>query len=183
LACGSELSDRLDKLVLASSMVPFELPGVARTFDPARRFGYWMIGNVPGQSRWVAWLQARAVRREPAALLERISSKMSQRDRDLLEGSDGFEPLMAHLVEAYRQGSAGVAHEMKLIARPWGIRIDAIGVAVDLFHGELDRNVPVGAARLLSDAIPHCRPTVFSGEGHLGSPGSLESIVAALAAD
>jgi pimeloyl-ACP methyl ester carboxylesterase len=180
LACGFALADRLEHVVLANTMVPLELPGVPECFDPSRRFGYWLVGHVPGQARWVAWLQQRALVSEPEALLERVSSGMSSTDRQAVGDPAASSRLTAHLAEAYRQGSAGVAHELQLLSRPWGFALGAISTGVSLIHGELDANVPVAAARIVATALPRCRATFLPGEGHLSGPVAQEAIVAAL---
>ncbi len=181
LACAHAYPRRLDKVVVVSSMVPLDLPGVASSFDLTRRFGYWLVGRAPGQARWVAWLQARAARRDAESLLESISSAMSEADRALMARRDARLAPLSHIAEAYRRGSAGVAHELQLVARPWGFRMADVAAPVRLFHGELDRNVPVEAARLMARALPECRATFFPNEGHLSGPEVQEKVMAALA--
>jgi hypothetical protein len=53
---------------------------------------------------------------------------------------------------------------------------------VFLWHGELDRNVPVVAGRHLASAIPNCRATFYPQDAHLSVPfNHLEEIFRVLA--
>lgn len=64
---------------------------------------------------------------------------------------------------------AGAA-EARLYRRSWSIRLEDIGVPVDLWHGELDENVPISVGRYLADALPACRTRFLEDEGHLTLP-------------
>ena len=65
------------------------------------------------------------------------------------------------------RGPPGPAEDIGLIARPWGFNLQAVKVPVLLWHGELNRNVPVVAGRYLANALPHCRAMFYPEEAHL----------------
>jgi pimeloyl-ACP methyl ester carboxylesterase len=75
-----------------------------------------------------------------------------------------LEPTIA---EAFRKGGKGQARELRLLARPWGFRLEDIRVPVRLWHGERDPNSPVAMARHVAAMIPDCRATYYPDEGHL----------------
>jgi pimeloyl-ACP methyl ester carboxylesterase len=96
------------------------------------------------------------------------------------EVSGGF---MACFEEACRQGPAGPAEDVSLIARPWGFDLAVVKVPVLLWHGDQDRNVPVVAGRYLASAFPNCRATFYANDAHLSVPlNHQEEIFRALAA-
>ena len=50
---------------------------------------------------------------------------------------------------------------------PWGFPIEQTTFEnIFLWHGERDRVIPVRPARLLAQALPHCRATYYPDEGH-----------------
>jgi pimeloyl-ACP methyl ester carboxylesterase len=49
----------------------------------------------------------------------------------------------------------------------WAPDPSAMRVPTLLWHGELDRDVPVVAGRHLASAIPNCRATFYPHEAHL----------------
>jgi pimeloyl-ACP methyl ester carboxylesterase len=56
--------------------------------------------------------------------------------------------------------------EARLFANPWGGWLPDLSIPVHLFHGEMDRIVPVGIARRLEHAIPDCRARYYPADGH-----------------
>lgn len=56
--------------------------------------------------------------------------------------------------EAFKQGSAGLAWELRLLARDWGFRVEEIRVPVSLWYGERDRVCPPVIGRDLAARIP-----------------------------
>lgn len=54
-----------------------------------------------------------------------------------------------------------------LFASPWGFRLEDIEMPVHLWHGELDAMVLPAMGRSLTSAIPNCKATFVSTEGHL----------------
>jgi pimeloyl-ACP methyl ester carboxylesterase len=56
--------------------------------------------------------------------------------------------------EAFRQGSRGLAWELRLLGRDWGFRLDEIRVPVSLWYGEHDRVCPPQIGRDLAARIP-----------------------------
>jgi pimeloyl-ACP methyl ester carboxylesterase len=57
-------------------------------------------------------------------------------------------------IEAFRQGSRGLARELRLIGRDWGFRPEEIRVPVSLWYGERDRVCPPAIGRDLAARIP-----------------------------
>jgi pimeloyl-ACP methyl ester carboxylesterase len=68
-----------------------------------------------------------------------------------------------------------------LFARDWGFRLQDIAVPVHLWHGDADRNVPIGHARLLAERIPGAVFHECPGEGHLLYVVHLEEILRTVA--
>jgi pimeloyl-ACP methyl ester carboxylesterase len=63
-------------------------------------------------------------------------------------------------LEAFAQGSRGLAWELHALARPWGFRPEEIRVPVSLWYGERDRLCPLPIGRDLAARIPGARLTV-----------------------
>ena len=63
-------------------------------------------------------------------------------------------------VEAFRQGSRGLAWELHMLARPWGFRPEDIRVPVSLWYGDYDRVCPIPIGRDFAARIPGARLTI-----------------------
>jgi pimeloyl-ACP methyl ester carboxylesterase len=84
--------------------------------------------------------------------------------------SDAGRRLTAQTAEAGRQGYRHAVDEIAILGRLWGFDLDAIDIPVGIWHGGLDRTVPVGSAEYMSETIPDARLTVHDSVGHLSLP-------------
>jgi pimeloyl-ACP methyl ester carboxylesterase len=84
-------------------------------------------------------------------------------------------------MEDYRRFSStsarAAAQDFHLFATDWGFRLEDITAPVDIWHGDLDRNVPFSHGRLQADRIPGARMHECPGEGHLLVVDHLEEIL------
>lgn len=66
-----------------------------------------------------------------------------------------------------REGDAGWLGDLHALTSPWGFDPGSVVVPVDLWHGSLDRMVPVAHARWLAEHLPTARPHLRNHHGHL----------------
>jgi pimeloyl-ACP methyl ester carboxylesterase len=91
----------------------------------------------------------------------------SRLDAKFVEKAELKDIFMEDIRESFRQVTKGQAYEMRLYARPWGFRLEDINFDnVYLWHGELDKNVPVSMGRAVAEAIPKCQARLYPNEGH-----------------
>jgi pimeloyl-ACP methyl ester carboxylesterase len=107
------------------------------------------------------------LRHQYPALLESIGRWLPPADRELIAIEEVAETLRVSALEAFRQGAAGVAADAATFAADWGFRLGDVTVPVQLWHGERDRMVPVGAARHNAALLPYASLLSFSDDGHL----------------
>jgi pimeloyl-ACP methyl ester carboxylesterase len=74
--------------------------------------------------------------------------------------------MIANASEMYRQGTGGVYDEALCLARPFGFPIGGVTVPVRIWHGALDKVVPVGMGRYLARNITDAVATFYPHEGH-----------------
>ncbi|PKO05454.1 MAG: hypothetical protein CVU41_12550 [Chloroflexi bacterium HGW-Chloroflexi-3] len=87
-------------------------------------------------------------------------------DKAILYNQKTLELFVRSIREGFRSGSKGVAQDDILINKGWGFDLSKIIPRIDIWHGEKDVNVPIGAARYLRDTLPYARTTFLAGEGH-----------------
>lgn len=163
-ACAYALPDRVHAAALVSSVGP---PGA-----PAAT-GMRVVLRL---ARWLPWLAGIPIRRtlerartDPDAAVEARASGKAGPEAAMHHGDAGRR-LNAQTAEAGRQGHRPTVSEMALVGRDWGFDLGAIDVPVRVWHGALDRTVPVATAEYLADAIPDARLTVHDDVGHLSLP-------------
>ena len=68
--------------------------------------------------------------------------------------------------EAFGQGGRGLRDDALALLAPPAFSLIDITTPVDLWHGEADTIVPVATGRDVAAALPNCRATFLSREGH-----------------
>lgn len=181
-ACGALLPSRVRVVGVVGGVAPADAPDFWSSMSGPLRLMFRLGRTAPALLRLLFRLNLRAVRRGGPQAGERMARWAPEPDRILLQRAEISGGFMACFEEACRQGPAGPAEDMSLIARPWGFDLDAVKVPVLLWHGELDRNVPVAAGRYLASVFPNCRATFYPDEAHLSVPlNHQEEILSALA--
>ena len=74
--------------------------------------------------------------------------------------------MIANATEMYRQGTGGVYDEALCLARPFGFPIGGVTTPVRIWHGALDKVVPVGMGRYLERNISNAVATFYPHEAH-----------------
>jgi pimeloyl-ACP methyl ester carboxylesterase len=99
-------------------------------------------------------------------------------DRQTLARPALHETLLVSWSEAFRGGMRGMVWDGCLYAWPWGFQVEQITIPVQLWHGELDANVPVSMGRNLARRTSNCTARFYPDEGHFSLPfGRINEIV------
>ncbi len=91
--------------------------------------------------------------------------------------------MAASLIESLRQGTKGAAYDGTLVGgRNWGFELEGIKFPrIYLWHGELDKDIPVAQARKVAERLAHCKAKYYPEEGHISTiVNHQEEIVSAL---
>jgi pimeloyl-ACP methyl ester carboxylesterase len=149
IACAARIPHRITVACLISSATPPDarLDGARNWLRPVYRAGFAGFAFVaPAIAKIVAWW------------LPRMPSPGSRSLR--------IERRKREWAEAFRGGSRGLAQELLLHVRPWGIEMSDIDVPMHIWHGESDRLAPIATARWLAQRLPHAQVHWQPGAGH-----------------
>jgi pimeloyl-ACP methyl ester carboxylesterase len=161
LACGAQLSGRVDAVGLVSSVGADDDPGVLL------RSSRWLValGRV---SPLLAVPTLELARRRATRRLDRLREAIEAELRaDGVDHPAAAELLVADLLEAFESGCRGVAGDCGRVRR-WGFRPEDVRIRTFFWHGRDDRHVSVRAAEKLARRLPDCRSHLLAGEGHFG---------------
>jgi pimeloyl-ACP methyl ester carboxylesterase len=103
---------------------------------------------------------------QSAACTHCLTGAASPADREVMTDPEVHRRIAASFTEAFSSGAEGPAQELGLFARHWDIDPARVRVAVQLWHGEADRTVPVAMGRRLAQRLPDCDARFLAGEGH-----------------
>jgi hypothetical protein len=102
--------------------------------------------------------------------LERNAGRLGPADQKLLADPAVRRAFATATAEGYRQGADAPTKDGIVFGGTWGFDANQVGFEnVFMWQGELDRVMPAAAARLLSEALPHCNSTFYPDEGHLST--------------
>jgi pimeloyl-ACP methyl ester carboxylesterase len=161
LTAAHQLADRVSVVALIASSGPIR---------PAERAGQ----RVP--SRVMAWLSrnAPALNTVSVAAMRRGLVTLARRDSGLRIEYDA-------VADALRQGTRATVQELALVRLPWGFPLSEITTPVHLWHGVLDRYVPIAFARRLTHELPDATLHVADSSGHDVGVDRCEEIMSVLA--
>jgi pimeloyl-ACP methyl ester carboxylesterase len=180
-ACAAKLPDRVTAAVIVSGTWTWaEFDGAVR--PPARDA---LISFFSGRLPYTLLWPLRLLQRLPPSLLSRTQTLLRAffpaPDRAQLRQPERVDALMASTTEALRPGLRGAALDMRLIERRYDFDCAKIRMPVQIFHGALDRNVPLALVQAYAKKLPAAQLTIFPQEGHLSTLcGHFEEIAAAL---
>ncbi len=184
LACAYRIPQRLHACAVVAGLGPLDVLGIEGMM-PLNRLQFHLARAAPGLLRPLLWLAVGRLRRRfgKRRSLDRTGVRLA---REVIAGGGDREQAKAYVravLEAFRQGTRGVAHDAVLYARPWGFALSQIAFApVHLWHGGRDRHVPVRMARAVADAVPRCVATFFPADDHMSSIlGHVDEVLATVA--
>lgn len=112
--------------------------------------------------------QSKQLAKTPQKALQGFLKIMSEPDQKVLEDKSIMKLIENMFVEAFRNGSQGVAYEIsKILVRDWNFELNEIKVPVTFWQGKKDNNVPYKWAELMKNEIQNAKLNSFSDEGHL----------------
>ena len=181
IACARFIPERLHAVGVISGMGPVHdapilkrplLPRIRALFELAR------IGGMP--YTMVARVSALAARWWPQTMLSSISLSGPQESSEFM-ATTAWDALEMGLLDAFRQGHAGPAEELRLLAGAWNFVPEEVRTRVVLWHGEADAIVPVEMTRHLAGRIGGCEAHFIADAGHFLGLSHARSILTTLA--
>jgi len=165
-ACAFRLSARIRRAAIVGGAGPLDEPRALAGAAFDRRVGFWLARHAP-----ILFRAAIRWRGNPQQDTEKFFASYTRHnppsDQVLLQNPETKAMFIATYREATRQGLAAFAHEIELMAKPWGFSLRDISVPMTIWHGTADNSTPIGMGEALARAIPNATLRVIPNEGHL----------------
>lgn len=172
MACARAIARRLTACGILAGLGPRDF-GLRGMMIPTRLM-LSIADRVPGlvgRMLWHGFGKAFQIDATAGKALTRMTSLLPEADRLCVERPEMRGVLIASAREAFRQGHTWIGYESGLYCRPWGFHLREIACPrVFLWHGALDRNVPIAMAQRVAQAIPGCHARFYRDEGHFSLP-------------
>jgi len=165
LGCGIVLADRIATVATVGGVAPL----VPRdpSLPPDR-----IVGRVARRSEAAAralfGLVLHEGRTRSERSLERFASLLAPSDARLLrEPGPVRSAFLDDLGHPSRSAARAAARDFWLFEHPWDVDLADLAVPCHVWHGTLDRNVPVAHAAVIAGRCPAARLHLVEGGGHL----------------
>lgn len=167
LACAAAIPHRITDVVVTGCPGPMQRPGAFAGMRFLTRAGVLLGAYAPWLLEGGATLASPFVRRFPSFFVDHFNDGVPPADRRWLSAPSVNNGAAETLREAFRPGVWGYVRDIRVLARPWGFKLDDIRVPVQLWHGDQDAVIPLGHGRYLASVIPGARLRICPGEGHM----------------
>ena len=168
LVCAWRFRERLVRVATVAGLAPPVDRALVRDMSFAARIAFALARHAPGAFGVLYGGIGSVVARYPGVLF--LLNPPSRADVAVIEDRAIRDLLRASTREAFRVGTAGALHELRLLSQPWGQEPKAMDVRVTVWHGEEDGIVPSGMGRDLAARMPSAELRLLRGEGHISLP-------------
>ena len=166
LACAHQLPGRVIAGAAISSVAPMSRPGAYEGMPILNQILARSARYIPLITRMIRWMMRNMLLGNFEKASKQLMASIPDSDKAVLYNSQHIENFVCAVREGFRSGSRGVAQDDTLINRDWGFDLACVKPRIDIWHGEADVNVPIGAAKYLHNILPHTHTTFFPNEGH-----------------
>ncbi|UCG23881.1 MAG: alpha/beta fold hydrolase, partial [Chloroflexota bacterium] len=168
-ACACKIPGRLAACGIVAGLAPFKHGFKDMMFQI--RLVFWAAKHAPWLYDRLLTLILNLHRQNPEKMEKILLAgmyRLPEPDRRYLEKPEIRAAIVRYTEEAFRQGTDGVLYEGDLYTRPWGFEPEDIAFdKISLWHGDLDRSVPVSMGRAMAQRLPNVRATFYPNDGHL----------------
>ena len=167
LATASELSTRVQKVVLSSPSYPVYKHENWRELDQFYHLSAVLARRWPAMFRQLIPFIVRSIVQNAASYMERYCKRSNSEDdkRILLHPTIGKRSAKM-LEERTASGITGMVEENLLNSRGWDFEAQNIHCPVEIYHGKFDNVAPFEGGQLLAEHLPKGEVTLFDDKGH-----------------
>jgi len=165
-ACAWKIPARLTSAGIVSGNCSYDLPGARLTLSRQDKLLYTFADKLPLLLRFLLWIIARNVRKNPASVLS-LFPETSQVDKNALVTPEIQRLLTKMVGGAFQQGTRAAALDWQLEARSWGFPLKDIQLPVQIWHGGQDKIVATEQGRIMAGALSGGQLKIFPDDGHI----------------
>jgi pimeloyl-ACP methyl ester carboxylesterase len=179
LAIGALLPDRTARVAVLGCPAPQDDPSFDVTADmpEINLESHKMLIANPEDDRRDVERAVLAFLDDPEAFLGQVDAVMDPVDVAVSREPNMRARFIDQLRDAFQNGSEGWFEDDMITIRPWGFVPEDVRAEVWLWHGELDRLVPISNGRYLAGHLPRCKTAFLPTDGHVSPITQLPEIL------
>lgn len=176
--CAHALGDRVTRCVLASGVGPIAEPADCVGMMATSRMLSALARRSVSLARVPFGAMALAGRHlSEERLLDLMAGQLPESDAEVMRRPEVRDAMFGDMTVKHPTMTRAAAQDFALFARPWGFELGAITVPVDVWHGDLDVNVPLAHGHRYVAEIPDATLHQLDGQGHLLVVDAAEEIL------
>lgn len=164
-ACAYAIPKRVNSVAIVSGMGPFEKPEAEIGLARGQRIANQLIKTLPWLASVMMWLTYQMLKK-PNMMLDQMIKQLPEVDQIIFRDPKNGKALIDSTIEAFKNGIAGPAQEIRLLLKRWGFELEQITCPVTVWYGALDIQAPISHAHIYADLIPGAKLKVIENEGH-----------------
>jgi pimeloyl-ACP methyl ester carboxylesterase len=172
VVCAAKVPERLSKVVIASGAWRIDSEALKGIGFPMNL--QWQIAKhapivLPLMLRMMIKLMSQPRKGGSEQVSAPPNNIMPAADHEVMLQPGRLAINQQVLGECMKQGSKGPVWDMRLYVRKWDFDLAAIQIPLTLFHGEQDRNVPVGLVHRMVKRLPSAELVTYPEDGHIST--------------
>jgi pimeloyl-ACP methyl ester carboxylesterase len=167
--CAARIPHRLASAVIVSGGWRMDWPEATKGLPLVNRIVFVLAKRAPALLRLLLSMMSGISEQDREKELAQLRKRMPPADYAAFAEPGRLEAFGQMMREAMRQGTKGVAWDMRLYVRDFGFRPEDIRMPITLFHGEQDTNAPIALVRRLAQSLPNARLVTFPNKAHLST--------------
>lgn len=171
-ACAFKIPERIITAGIAAGMGPYE--EVRKMLKNPNRILFFFIDKLPFLTQIIMkpiWRRFRKMKynEKTSKMISKQGRNLPDPDKKIYENPAFQEFIVFHLKDILQQKFKGPLLDGKLIVKPWNFKFEEITNELKCYvwHGELDKNVPVEIGKYTASKISNCEVFYYPDEAHL----------------
>ena len=152
IAAAAAMPDRTIAIASLGPVAPFDERASVRELGGELRTGVRLARHAPWALRAMLGQFSKAARKDPEQTARKVAKDLPPADARVLEDPAMWTIHESATAEILAQPNA-IAHEIGLLARPWGVDPADVRVPVSFWSGSADTRHPTSQARRLAARI------------------------------
>jgi len=186
-ACAANIPQRISKVVLVSGSWQIDKEAIKAIGSPMNLM--WQVAlHMPFLLKSVVKIMVKLMSQGPKDDYDENSPPtndiMPAVDQAAMASPERMTIYQKTLMESVKQGVKGAAWDIRMNVRKWDFDPDEIQIPILLFHGGLDRNMPLAQVQQTANQLHNTRLITYPHDGHISTfANHSDEIVKALIPD
>ena len=170
--CAAKIPQRISKVVLVSGSWQIDKEVIKAIGSPMNLM--WQVAlRMPFLLKFVVKIMVKLMNQNPKDVYNKKSSPptniMPTVDHVAMVNPERMAIYQKTLMESVKQGVKGAALDIRMNVREWDFDLDEIHLPILLFHGRLDKNMPLAHVQQTANQLHDARLVTYPDDGHIST--------------